>query len=339
MTYPIALLAESGPNIGTGHVVEIGHLANRCRAFDMTPFVWVTDGTPAALTRCFPGLTGKLASVEAGELDQLIPSLRDNGICGTITNFRSIDQPQIDCLKRAGPVFCVDELGRRCLVPDAIYNTSIVPEFHDYSGSPAPVHCGPGYLCMSNDYRSYAKKRRSFTDGIREVLVSMGGTDRTQATLRVMDTFADLDEDIEVHIVIGAGFSFADEVRKRAVRAPKNRFRLHKNKRDLSELMSAVDLGLTAGGNTLYELACVGTPALVLYEDEHERRQGEEFERRGFSHVIGKGAIVDPGRLRPFLDRMDDCDSLERHSHRGQSLVDGKGTDRVLASIRGHFDD
>ena len=37
-----------------------------------------------------------------------------------------------------------------------------------------------------------------------------------------------------------------------------------------------------AGGNTLHETACIGTPAIVWPSMPHERRTAECFERQGF---------------------------------------------------------
>jgi spore coat polysaccharide biosynthesis predicted glycosyltransferase SpsG len=93
------------------------------------------------------------------------------------------------------------------------------------------------------------------------------------------------------------------------------------------------DVGFTAGGNTLYELACVGTPALVLYEDDHEMEQGIEFQRNGFGVCLGRGVGVTKSRIWRELDKLEEPDVRETWSRKGRSVVDGQGVERVLASL------
>ena len=53
--------------------------------------------------------------------------------------------------------------------------------------------------------------------------------------------------------------------------------------------MSGADIVISAGGNTVFELACVGTPGFVLWEDSHEKIQGDVFEKEGVVINLGNG--------------------------------------------------
>jgi spore coat polysaccharide biosynthesis predicted glycosyltransferase SpsG len=103
---------------------------------------------------------------------------------------------------------------------------------------------------------------------------------------------------------------------------------------DLAELFSTSDICFTAGGDVMYELACVGTPALVLYEDIHEKEQAVEFRNSGFGILIGAGARIRPGPLQHGLKRMNDPVARRAHAHAGQAAVDGNGAQRILGVIQ-----
>jgi UDP-N-acetylglucosamine:LPS N-acetylglucosamine transferase len=91
---------------------------------------------------------------------------------------------------------------------------------------------------------------------------------------------------------------------------------------------------ITAGGNTLMEAAASGTPALVTWEDPHERDQGEVFERLGAAIVLGKGELLDPSLLRQQTEKLlDSPETLSAMMIAGRRAVDGRGAVRIADVI------
>jgi spore coat polysaccharide biosynthesis predicted glycosyltransferase SpsG len=158
----------------------------------------------------------------------------------------------------------------------------------------------------------------------------MGGVDRTGATIRLVAALLDVRLDMALHVVIGSGFAHRRELAAMGEASRTNRMTEHEHLSSLSNLLCQCDVGFTAGGNTLAELACVGTPALVAFEDPHERAQGEAFERRGFGCCLGPGVSVERTQIRDAIETFDDPAVRERHCVTGKALVDGKGAQRVL---------
>src|SRR5437016_3577154 len=152
-----------------------------------------------------------------------------------------------------------------------------------------------------------------------EVLLSLGGADRTQATLRLLGAIAEFDSTV----VIGPAFAHAEAVKQsadelgiRAVQSPDG----------LDELLRSHCIVITAGGNTLTEAAASGTPALVTWEDPHERKQGEVFESMGAAVVVGKGDRVDPALLYLELSRLlASEEKLKEMASAGRRIADGRG--------------
>ena len=103
----------------------------------------------------------------------------------------------------------------------------------------------------------------------------------------------------------------------------------------MAPLLTSCDAALTCGGNTLYELACVGTPAVVFHEEAHERETARSFERLGFGVSAGSGADADCNRILAALAPFDDPAVRQTQCDSGKRLVDGRGTARILDIVRG----
>ncbi len=335
MTDPVcrvAFVAESEQAIGTGHAVETIALLRACVGFGIEPRAVFTAGTPQPL---LDGIKTDFETIDEPDektLRDTAARLAWDGVSTVVTNFRRITEDQIQALRDGGlRTVCIDELGGRTIHPDVIVNTSIVRTFQVYPGTRARVLAGPAYLPLDTRF-STARTKRNFPQGVRAIAVSMGGTDRTQATRRVVASLRNVSE-IRLHIVVGPGFTFTEALAQE-VAGCAGQATLHRTPPKLQQILGCVDVGITAGGNTLYELACLGTPALVLFEDEHERLQGEAFEAAGFGRCLGQGVSFQPEALLSAIEAMDEAGTLSGHSEAGRKLVDGRGVERVLSVVR-----
>ena len=156
----------------------------------------------------------------------------------------------------------------------------------------------------------------------RDILLTLGGADRTEASLRLISLLPGS----RSTVVIGPAFRHADRVQSAAVSAGVD---VVVSPDGLRQLLLEHRLVISAGGNTLFEAAAAGTPALVAWEDPHEEVQGLAFERRGCARVLGRGVdinIDDAKRIATGLLSSRDLDAM---SVAGRSLVDGGGAGRI----------
>ena len=70
----------------------------------------------------------------------------------------------------------------------------------------------------------------------------------------------------------------------------------------MADLMTAADLAITAGGLTLFELACVGTPALVVCAERWGVETAERLAREGAAMHLGFGGDLDYGTVPRAVD-------------------------------------
>jgi spore coat polysaccharide biosynthesis predicted glycosyltransferase SpsG len=103
----------------------------------------------------------------------------------------------------------------------------------------------------------------------------------------------------------------------------------------LGELVADTDLALTGAGQTLYELAALGRPAVAVQLADNQAPQLRAFVAAGA--VVCAGGASDPGiapaAVSMILDLARRPDRLSHMAAAGPGLVDGQGARRVAAAV------
>lgn len=332
----IALLAEASSSIGTGHAFEAFALARASQDRGVAVELWMNSAAPEGLRDMAPippritpdfsieGLAGIAESIAAREFTL------------AVTNFRRTTNQQVQALQGRGiHVVVTDEWGNTRLDCPVVVNTSIVKEYHTYeSNHPSfRLYSGPEYLPLSREYQRLHEMPRQIAGPIQQIVVAMGGTDRTGGTLPIVESLLGRYRDIDVHIVAGPAFGYLDQLYALLGNKLGHGFQVYRDLPGLAGLFSQCDVGFSMGGDTLYEMACVGTPAIVLYEEEHERMQGMAFQEHGAAFCLSSTVEAEPSQIRAALEALEDPQRRREMSNAGRSLVDGRGSERTLAVV------
>ncbi len=332
----LALFAEANDAIGTGHVIETLHVAEAAQRSGVRPVVIVPAEVPASILQGAPCPVERIESVRPDDLRACARYIRTSGVRLALTDFRCVTDAQLSALSGAGlTTYCIDELGGRRLTCHAVFNPTILDQRHRYDdgGAGPRVFAGPAYFPLAPEYAERHLHQRSFAGAVRSVVVSMGGVDRSGATRRIFDVLDAWPSSAERHLVLGGAFAWKQDIDRRLATALAS-WRVHRDVSSLADLFATADVVVTAGGNTLYELACVGTPAIVAHEDPHEAEQGQAFQERGFGFWVGRGADVDGSALLAALGRLQDPNLRRAHSAVARSIVDGCGATRICAIVQ-----
>ena len=227
----------------------------------------------------------------------------------------------------------IDELGNKQLDCDAVVNFSLCEGWLSSYSCPETVRqfLGPAYYPLRKEFLS-AREKNKKCPNIR-VLISLGGADRTRTTLFLAELLSEIDN-FEFTYVIGPGFDFGkDEVFERT--KGKTNHKVVQCTENLARLMAQHSLIFSFGGNMLFEAAYLGVPAVIVWEDEHERVQGKAFEKKGTARVLGCASELKKPLIRKgFLELINNNGALRKMSISGQSLVDGKGCSRIADIIK-----
>lgn len=328
----LLILGEASPEIGTGHVVECFNLTRAAQHRDVETTLLVNEDCPERLLGNSPIPASLVRDFAPRTLERIADrAIGKSKTC--VTNFRKLNNEQVCALRRGfSCVAAIDEFGQRRLETDLIFNNTIVPEFHEYfarDGFPR-VFTGPAYLAMDENYACLHRKARAFSEGLRRIVITLGGTDRSQATARILSALLDWRNPLQIDVVLGSGFFDGENLTAALRKSHRHKVRCHHSLPSIAELLAKADVAFTSGGNTLYELACVGTPSVTVYDDPHERRQSEILAEQGFGFCLCQGQEMKPEMITGALERLQPGEQRRRQSEIGRGLVDGRGAERIV---------
>ena len=324
----IVFCTEASEKIGFGHFMECLSIATKLSNNGIKISFLINENKSAIR---FLNNLGLFYYVYT-DFSEINSFLKKNNFLTCITNLRSVPLSLMEKIKQQGiKSIVIDELGNKPIVADVLINGAAVEDWHKYfyPEKKPKTYFGPRYMILGECFLKYHNKEKGITG---TVLVSMGGVDRSGTTLKLIKVLKSFNG-VKKKIVIGPGFYHEKKINEIKTKLDES-FELLYDIKDLSNLIYESDIIFSAGGNTLHEAACVGTPAIVLWEDKHEKEQAEWFAKKGAAINLGRGVIAKEEGVIEVTDKLlKDPIRWKKMSDKGKELIDGRGIERIINII------
>jgi UDP-2,4-diacetamido-2,4,6-trideoxy-beta-L-altropyranose hydrolase len=192
---------------------------------------------------------------------------------------------------------------------------------------------GTRYALLRAEFESWRALVRSQPESARKILVTLGGGDCDNVTVKVIQALQCFGHtEFEAQVIVGPLNPRIDELR-RLVAADSN-IRLQTDVTDMAPLMAWADVAIAAGGTTAWELAFMQTPALLLVLAQNQAAVAEGIDEFGAARSLGWARALCSAALGENLRELLDDDGLRaRMATRGRMMVDGLGVSRVLDAM------
>ena len=242
------------------------------------------------------------------------------------------DMPAVDLaeLSACAPVVCIDDTGEREMPVDLAVNGSAGAEALFYRGrSDTRYLLGPKYILLREEF-ACEQTRPPASPEVRRVLILTGGGRVSALLQEIAAVVKEILPRAAVDVVAGpfGGAVSSPEALVGCVT-------WHCSPQDVRALMLSADLAVSAGGQTLYELAATATPALGIRVAANQALNLRGLARAGCLRDLGAPEEPDfRARLAGALaDLAGDVKAREVMGHKGRNLVDGRGVERVAARL------
>ena len=191
---------------------------------------------------------------------------------------------------------------------------------------------GPEYVALRQEF--WGSPPRAMGANVQNILVTLGGTDQHNLMPKLLGLLDGVPGDFAVTAVIGPFFHNVAAVESVAESA-KRPIGLVQSPDSLYELMLRADMAISAGGQTLYELACLGCPTIAIKTVANQDRQLTAMADAGFLWLAGDAVKDDiiPTVEEALLSLLADPKARVDMATEGQRLVDGKGALRAAQRI------
>jgi len=182
-------------------------------------------------------------------------------------------------------------------------------------------------MILNKNFQKFNRKNKKINPKVKSILITMGGADINNLTPKVMSALSGLKN---VKKTIIAGFAFSDISRLKSA----GDYILKYDVSNMAELMFFSDLIISGGGMSLYELACVGAPGIVLCQTRYQQLEADCFQEKGVIINLGLGRDVSEDAIRSNVDDLlSKPKKRKMMSSAGKRLVDGKAVNRVAREI------
>lgn len=306
MAVRVELVADSGPEVGLGHVARLAALGEQLgpAATFMVDDLHARDWLSARGMATAPvGSRAGSSGADVVVLDRIRP----------------VEPDEVRGLRSGGAVVVLmDDPGPARAMADLVVDA---PTLASWPPAAGPALEGFTHALLRREW-AQARDLRAPREG---VLLTFGGTDPYGLSAPAAHALAGIDA--QVTTVLGAGSRA--EVPGRVVRDPS----------DFAAMVRGSRLLVTAFGTTVLEAACVGTPVVTVCTREGHLRDARGLEPHGLLRVVDARDGVTDQTWRDVVGRaLADTDWQATVERRGPELVDGHGAERVaavlLASVR-----
>jgi len=235
-----------------------------------------------------------------------------------------------ELLKNNCKTIIIDDLGNKKIFSQLLFNGHIVDEFQNYSIDKKITNyfSGPQYMILRSEFEVIRGKTSPPNKKLQKILLTFGGSDDNDITRRIIPYF--FDKNYDVTIVLGPSYKHYENLKK-IIQKNKN-FRIVVNEKNMAQLFAKQDLVISSSGITVYELACLGIPCILIPSDMHQKKTAVEISKQGFG--INYGFWDDDFiKLDQTILSLNDVSEREKMYLAGRKLVDGEGLSRIIKNI------
>jgi CMP-N-acetylneuraminic acid synthetase/spore coat polysaccharide biosynthesis predicted glycosyltransferase SpsG len=324
----ILFRVDGSPTIGMGHIYRSLAIADALRQSSRADvaFLMNADHGEGIVTVSRSGYPVRV--VGDGRLTTYLDHIRDYAPEILINDLPRIDDPYLRALSHLGAttVNLVDTLDD--LEVTEQYASVIVSVMNEDRETPEGFYGGPAYAILRSHFRE--RGEREIRETPKLVLLSFGGSDPQGLTLKAARALQSLPAGTELVAVAGPAFSYRAEFEELSRTLGRRVPLINQAGGHIADLMFEADVVVGSGGMSVYEIAALGTPGIILGQNAKEDRRMREFARHGTVEYLGLGTEVEEAGLAQAVERLlGDAPRRREMSARGRALVDGWGAVRA----------
>lgn len=178
-----------------------------------------------------------------------------------------------------------EDMGPGAWHADAVINAL----YENRPNKPANVYEGADYYFIRDEFLEESPKE--FSPECKNIMIMFGGADPSNLTGKLYEICKVLQpkmKQAEFHFLTGFAYGNKEDIKD----DPEHNIYVHHDAKRVSAYMKKADLCITSQGRTVFELASMGVPAIVLAQNEREAEHVFAGMGNGFIN-LGIGSETD----------------------------------------------
>lgn len=325
----IAIRADGGSKIGMGHIMRTLALAKELSKDNEVFYICRSEenNTNEKYQKGIEKINEQGFSVKTINEKTVISDLRKIDADILITDSYDVDEEYFNETKELfKKTVYIDDINLCYFNVDILINQNANAEDLSYRTSQnTKLLLGTKYLMLREEFRNLPFKQ--IKTEVTDIMLTVGGADPYNVTENILGIIKNTW--YSFHVVIGPSFTNSYLFSK----MQKDNIKFYHNP-NMYELMKKCDLGISACGSTLYELAACGIPTLGIVLADNQLGVADKLHNLGIINNLGWYNEITKDRFLYKLENIAlDLRTRENMSILARKLVDGMGVIRITKAI------
>lgn len=326
----LTVVTEGGRTIGFGHItrcLSIG-AAFQHYGFKINFIVNADDSVSPVLAKTVHGILDW-----SHKQQELLNMLQDSSLI-LIDSIKITNDLILKIQSLNIPVIFIDDERRRNILTNGfVIDWTVLSEKKNYF---IPKKKDVLYLLGSQytplRYEFINAKKNSIKQNIESIMVTFGGSDVRNLTPNILRTLAKEFPKIKKNIVIGAGFKNIKDIEN--FKDKNTTLIFNADTSMMINLMQTSDIAIASGGQTLYELARIGTPTIGILLVENAKDDIIGWNKVGSIKNIGwwddKKLILN---LKNTIKILKDKNERQKMQDNAKKYINPNGAELLVKTI------
>ena len=193
---------------------------------------------------------------------------------------------------------------------------------------------GNEFIPLRKDFWNVSKLK--INESIKDILITLGGNDLRNLTPKILKLLNDNLPEVNKKVIIADSFNNIQEIE--SLKNDTVELIYSPNSKEIIDVMSSADLAISASGQTLYELACIGIPTIAIGIIDNQKNNIKNWINQGYIEYAG--CWNEKKLLNNILDKINylqDKNIRQNKKELGINAVDGKGSLKIVKNVLNEF--
>lgn len=189
---------------------------------------------------------------------------------------------------------------------------------------------GSKYIPIRKEFWDVPKK--AIKENIEDIMITFGGDDMRNLTPKVLKLLNKNYPELYKKIVIGRGFKNIEQIE--FLKNERTELVYFPDAEKMKKVMLESDIAISAGGQTLYELAKVGVPTIAISVASNQIYNAKGWQKTGFIEYAGwweDKAVLE--NIKNSIEKLKNQDVRLGKHNIGRKFVNGKGAGKIIGKI------
>ncbi len=272
----VFILTEGGKDIGFGHVARCSSIYQAFVNFNIIPkFIINGDDSVQSILK-------EINYTSWNWTEDL--SIIDNADIVVIDSYLANIDIYNKIYESVPLIVSIDDNNRLEYPKGIIVNGTLDVSNMDYAEREGIKYLvGKDFIPLRDDFWDIS--RLKINDNISNILITTGGNDLRNLTPKLLELLNNNFPDLNKKIIIADSFNNISDIE--SLKTNHTQLIYSPNSKEMLSAMSTVDLAISASGQTLYELACVGVPTIAIGIIDNQKDNIKNWQKVDFIEYAG----------------------------------------------------